>query len=265
MACGARGAGSPEHGRRRGRPGASCENLPDAPETQQPETRPLPRDSGAPVADVPVPLLDTSQPRELEPRESEVAEAPLLDRADPAAEQRSSRSRRSSKSLDVERASLFWASEGSSRFGDRRRRSGRRWTGPRSGWSGRRHGTQPPGAGGSGGLRGGCLHRATRGQGAARPCAGPSRARRASSAMGAGPTVSVSTVVHKRHPMKLSLGASHPGRQFWGPCEEAQACSSPQGHGSWKTPLGPSRLPWWRQARARPGSTLTLRTLEPAL
>lgn len=66
---------------------------------------------------LPVPIRDASQPRELEPRESEVAEAPLPDRPDPAAEQRSSSSKRSSRSLDVERASLLWASDCSSCVG----------------------------------------------------------------------------------------------------------------------------------------------------
>ena len=42
------------------------------------------------------------KPSELEPRESEVADAPLLDRAEPVAEQRSSPRRRLSRSLDVE-------------------------------------------------------------------------------------------------------------------------------------------------------------------
>lgn len=47
------------------------------------------------------------KPSELEPRESEVADAPLLDRAEPVAEQRSSPRRRLSRSLDVEMSSLF--------------------------------------------------------------------------------------------------------------------------------------------------------------
>lgn len=61
-----------------------------------------------------------SQPRELEPSESEVADAPLLDSAEPVAEQRSSPRRRLSRSLEVEMASLFWVSEGSLHFRDRR-------------------------------------------------------------------------------------------------------------------------------------------------
>lgn len=60
------------------------------------------------------------KPSELEPRESEVADAPLLDRAEPVAEQRSSPRRRLSRSLDVEMASLFWVSEGSLHFRDRK-------------------------------------------------------------------------------------------------------------------------------------------------
>lgn len=69
---------------------------------------------------IPAPLLDVLQPSELEPRESEVADAPLLDSADPVAEQRSSPRRRLSRSLDVEMASLFWVSEGSLHFRDRK-------------------------------------------------------------------------------------------------------------------------------------------------
>lgn len=69
---------------------------------------------------IPAPLWDVSQPSELEPRESEVADAPLLDRAEPVAEQRSSPRRRLSRSLDVEMASLFWVSEGSLHFRDRK-------------------------------------------------------------------------------------------------------------------------------------------------
>lgn len=70
--------------------------------------------AGAPIAtNIPVPLLDASQASKPEPRESEVAEAPLPDRAEPVAEQRSSCSNRSSRSLDVERASLLWGSAGS--------------------------------------------------------------------------------------------------------------------------------------------------------
>lgn len=75
---------------------------------------------GAPSANnIPAPLLDVVQPSEPEPRESDVAEAPLPDRADPVAEHRSSCSKRSSRPLDVERASLFRASAGSSCFGNR--------------------------------------------------------------------------------------------------------------------------------------------------
>lgn len=70
--------------------------------------------------DIPAPLRDVSQPSELEPSESEVADAPLLDRAEPVAEQRSSPRRRLSRSLEVEMASLFWVSEGSLHFRDRR-------------------------------------------------------------------------------------------------------------------------------------------------
>jgi hypothetical protein len=76
-----------------------------------------------PGSNVPAPLRDTSQPRELEPRESEVAEAPLPDSAEPVAEQRSSFSRRLSRSLDVDRASLFWVSEGSLHFRDREKKT----------------------------------------------------------------------------------------------------------------------------------------------
>lgn len=66
---------------------------------------------------LPAPLWDVPKPSELEPRESEVADAPLLDRAEPVAEQRSSPRRRLSRSLDVEMASLFWVSEGSLHVG----------------------------------------------------------------------------------------------------------------------------------------------------
>lgn len=79
-----------------------------------------PQHSDAPSAtDIPVPLGDASQPCEPEPREQEVAEAPLPESAEPAAEQTSACSRRWSRPLDAERASLFWASAGSSPFGDR--------------------------------------------------------------------------------------------------------------------------------------------------
>lgn len=84
------------------------------------ENTPTPWDLGAAgTTTIPVPLLDVSQPSETEPRESEAAEAPLPDRADPVAEHRSSCSKRSSRPLDVERASLIRASAGSSRFGNR--------------------------------------------------------------------------------------------------------------------------------------------------
>lgn len=89
-------------------------SLLNAPEPRQPKHTPNPRTPTPNTTHRPVPLLDTPQPGELEPRESEAAEAPLLDGADSPAEQRSSRSRRSSRSLDAERASLFWASEGPS-------------------------------------------------------------------------------------------------------------------------------------------------------
>ena len=79
-----------------------------------------PRLPGAPSTTyVPAPLLDASQPSEPEPREQEVAEAPLPDGAEPAAEQRSSCSRRRSRPLDTDRASLLWASLGLSYFGNR--------------------------------------------------------------------------------------------------------------------------------------------------
>lgn len=68
------------------------------------------------ATNAPVPLLGASQPSALEPRESEVAEAPLPDRADPVAEQRSPCSRRSSRPLEAERASLFWVLAGSPCF-----------------------------------------------------------------------------------------------------------------------------------------------------
>lgn len=66
---------------------------------------------------VPGPLLDGSQPREPEAREQEVAEAWLPESAESVAGQRSPCSRRRSKPLDEERASLFGASAGSSRLG----------------------------------------------------------------------------------------------------------------------------------------------------
>lgn len=69
---------------------------------------------------IPAPLRDVSQPIELEPRESEVADAALLDSAEPVAEQRSSPRRRLIRSLDVEMTSLFWVSEGSLHFRDRK-------------------------------------------------------------------------------------------------------------------------------------------------
>lgn len=109
-----------------GRAGQETCRLSRGPTGESSERTPNPRTRAPNATHRPVPLLDAPQPSELEPRESEAAEAPLLDRADPSAEQRSSRSRRPSRSLDVERASLFWVSGGSSRFRTGRRRQ----TGP---------------------------------------------------------------------------------------------------------------------------------------
>lgn len=65
-------------------------------------------------AELPVLLPDMPQPLEPEPRDSAAADTPLPEEAEPVPEQASSCSKMSSRTLDMESSSLFWASIGDS-------------------------------------------------------------------------------------------------------------------------------------------------------
>lgn len=70
---------------------------------------------------LPVLLPDMSQPLDPDPRDSAAADTPLPDEAEPVPEHASSWSKMSSRTLDMESASLFWASIGDSAWRQERR------------------------------------------------------------------------------------------------------------------------------------------------
>lgn len=66
---------------------------------------------------LPVLLPEIPQPLDPDPNDSAAADTPLPDEAEPVPEHASSWSKMSSKSLDIESASLFWASIRDSTWG----------------------------------------------------------------------------------------------------------------------------------------------------